>query len=91
MPAYEAPPLDPGPVVRPAGWLGHVNAPQTEAEAEALRECIRRRRPYGDEVWAERAAKQLGLEASLRPRGRPRKSPTPQRSSATQTAGINSR
>jgi hypothetical protein len=42
---------------------------------EALRECIRRRRPYGDEVWADRAATHLGLEASRRPRGRPRKPP----------------
>ena len=73
--AQAAPPLDPGPVLRPAGWLEYVNTPQTEAEVEALRECIRRRRPYGDEVWADRAATHLGLEASRRPRGRPRKPP----------------
>jgi putative transposase len=71
----EAPPLDPGPVPRPAGWLEHVNAAQTEAEVEALHECIRRRRPNGDGAWVERAARQLGLEASLRPRGRPPKQP----------------
>ena len=69
----EPPPLDPGPVPRPAAWLEHVHAPQTEAELEALRECIRRRRPYGADAWVERAAGPLGLEASLRPRGRPRK------------------
>jgi putative transposase len=69
----EAPLLDPGPVVRPAGWLAYVDAPQTEAEVEAIRECIRRKRPYGDTAWRERTARQLGLEASLRPRGRPRK------------------
>jgi putative transposase len=74
-PGQAAPPLDPGPVLRPAGWLEYVNTPQTEAEVEALRECIRRRRPYGDDVWADRAAKHLGLEPSLRPRGRPRKKP----------------
>ncbi|MCI0461987.1 MAG: hypothetical protein L0Z62_33975 [Gemmataceae bacterium] len=66
-------PLDPGPVPRPAGWLEHVNLPQTEAEVEALRECIRRRRPYGDAAWVGQAAQRLGLEASLRLRGRPRK------------------
>jgi putative transposase len=38
-----------------------------------VRECIRRRRPYGDDAWAEGAARRLGLQASLRPRGRPRK------------------
>ncbi len=67
------PVLDPGPVVRPAGWLDHVNAPQTEAELDVIRESIRRRRPYGDLAWMERTAKALGLEGSLRPRGRPRK------------------
>ncbi|HEY2784365.1 MAG TPA: transposase [Fimbriiglobus sp.] len=67
------PVLDVGPVPRPAGWLRHVNTPQTEAEAEALRECIRRRRPFGDAAWIGRAAGRLGLESSLRPRGRPRK------------------
>jgi putative transposase len=76
-----APLLDPGPVPRPAGWLEYVDAPQTEAEVEALRECIRRRRPYGDAAWVERAARQLGLEASLRPRGRPRKQAADQPSS----------
>jgi len=65
--------LDPGPVPRPASWLTHVNEALTDAELEALRECVSRRRPYGDAAWAERTARQLGLEASLRPRGRPRK------------------
>jgi hypothetical protein len=67
------PPLDAGPVPQPATWLDHVNAAQTEAEVETLRACTQRRRPYGDSAWAERVARQLGLESSLRPRGRPRK------------------
>jgi putative transposase len=67
------PMLDTGPVPRPPEWLEHVNTPQTEAEVEALRECTRRRRPYGDLAWMKQVAPQLGLEASLRPRGRPRK------------------
>ena len=69
------PALDPGPVLRPPNWLDLVNTPQTEAEVEAVRECIRRRRPYGHLPWAAQTAAQLGLQASLRPRGRPRKSP----------------
>jgi putative transposase len=70
-----APELDPGPVPRPADWLEHVNQPQTEAEVERLRECLRRGRPFGHDAWMTDAAHRLGLEASLRPRGRPRKSP----------------
>jgi putative transposase len=68
-----SPTRDDGPLPRPPDWLGYVNAAQTEAEAAALRECTRRRRPYGDAGWVERVAGQLGLESSLRPRGRPRK------------------
>jgi putative transposase len=72
---FGSPLLDGGPVPRPTAWLHHVNAPQTEAEVAALCECIRRRRPYGDAVWTKQTAGQLGLEASLRPLGRPRKQP----------------
>ncbi|HLA85515.1 MAG TPA: transposase [Thermoguttaceae bacterium] len=69
----ERPALDPGPVARPKDWLDWVNEPQTEVELEALRESISRDRPFGSESWQRRTAKDLGLEASLRPRGRPRK------------------
>jgi putative transposase len=65
--------LDPGPVPRPAAWLAHVNEPQTEAEVERLRQCLGRGRPFGDSAWTVQTAGRLGLAASLRPRGRPRK------------------
>lgn len=74
----EGPVLDPGPVPRPEGWLDWVNRPHTEAKVESLRACIRRRRPNGDPFWVGRAAQVLGLEATLRPLGRPReKEPSP--------------
>jgi hypothetical protein len=44
-----------------------------EAEVERLRECLQRRRPYGDAAWTVKTARRMDLEASLRPRGRPRK------------------
>ena len=69
----EGPPLDPGPVPRSEGWSEYVNQPQTEAEMRRLRQALDRGRPFGDETWAKRAATELGLEASLRPRGRPKK------------------
>jgi putative transposase len=61
------------PVARPRGWTAHVNAPQTEAELEAIRRCVRRGQPFGDERWTERMVKRLGLETTMRPRGRPPK------------------
>jgi putative transposase len=64
-----------GPVQRPRDWLGWVNDPQTAAEVEALRRCVRRGRPYGSVGWVQQTAAALGLEVTLRPRGRPPKPP----------------
>ena len=61
------------PIACPANWLARVNRPQSEAEEKALRRAIERGQPFGDETWVERVAKHLGLESTLRPRGRPRK------------------
>lgn len=71
LPAY----LVPGPVRRGDGWINHVNRPQTEAELAAIRECIVRGRPYGDNDWQNRTAAALGLESTLKSRGRPRQRP----------------
>ncbi len=64
--------LSPWPLPRPADWLRLVNQPQSEAELDALRRCVRRGSPFGGPAWVIRTAKQLGLESSLRSRGRPR-------------------
>ena len=45
------------------------------AEVFRLRESVQRGRPFGGESWTSETASKLGLEASLRPRGRPRKPP----------------
>jgi len=67
------PAVDASPVPRPANWLEIVNQPQTEAEVESVRESLRRGRPFGHSTWTTATADRLGLEQSLRPRGRPRK------------------
>lgn len=61
------------PVPLPADWVEHVNAPQTEAELEALRRSVRRGCPFGSVGWQQRMAKRLGLGHTLRPLGRPPK------------------
>jgi putative transposase len=63
-------PVTPGP-----GWLREVNRAQKAAELAGLQLCVRRGRPYGAEAWCRRSAHRLGLESTLRPRGRPRKAP----------------
>jgi REP-associated tyrosine transposase len=71
--------LTKSPVSHSVDWLAYVNKPQTEAEVASLRECIQRRRPYGDSMWIQRTARKMGLEPSLHPRGRPpKKKPAPQ-------------
>jgi putative transposase len=62
--------LDPGPVPRRVEW---VNEATIETEVEGIRHSVKRGTPFGSEAWAVRTARRLGLEASLRPRGRPRK------------------
>ena len=61
------------PLRRPRGWRRMVNQPQTEAELKALRRSVHRSQPYGSDDWVKRAAVTLGLESTLRPRGRPKK------------------
>ncbi len=62
-----------GPFDRPGDWVRRVNKPETERELNAMRDCIKRGIPYGKPAWQKRAASKLGLESTLRPRGRPRK------------------
>jgi putative transposase len=63
------------PVTLPANWPSLVNEPQTEAELAAVRTSIARGTPFGGPRWTHRAAQELGLEFTLRPRGRPRQTP----------------
>ncbi|MBV8780515.1 MAG: transposase, partial [Phycisphaerae bacterium] len=65
--------ISPLPVDRPRGWLEWVNGPQTDAEVKALRECVRRSRPFGDVQWTEEISERLNLQWTQRPRGRPGK------------------
>ena len=61
------------PVSGPLDWIGWVNQPQTDAELERVRHSVNRGTPHGSAEWVQRIATQLGLEASLHPRGRPKK------------------
>jgi len=63
------------PIEIPHDWSQRVNRPETCAELDALRKCVQRGRPLGDRLWCQRMVKRLGLEHTIRPRGRPRKRP----------------
>ena len=67
--------LDPGPAPRGAGWVEHVNAPMIDNDVARVRQSLRRDRPLGDPTWTLATARTLGLKSSLRPPGRPPRSP----------------
>ena len=55
---------------RPRDWTAAVERPMRERESERVRLSIVRDRPLGDDEWTMRTAKRLGLEYTIRPRGR---------------------
>lgn len=61
------------PLPMPRTWTTIVNKPQTEAEVEAIRRSVTRGQPYGSEPWVLATASDLGLNSTLRRRGRPKK------------------
>jgi putative transposase len=62
------------PAPLPPYWRHLVNEPQTAAEMAEIRTCVNRQRPFGAENWVAAQAEALGVDQSLAPMGRPRKS-----------------
>lgn len=56
-----------------AALAENVNEPQTGAESEVLRKNSQKGAPFGVAEWTETMATALGLESTLRARGRPSK------------------
>lgn len=65
--------VETGPVTRPQPWLGWVNESMTDAEVHQIRQSVNRGAPFGSASWTTVTASLLGLDASLRPIGRPQK------------------
>jgi putative transposase len=63
------------PAPRKASWVEHVNAPQSEAELAGIRRSVERGNPFGSESWSDEVIRRLGLESTVRARGRPKKEP----------------
>ncbi len=61
------------PVDPPHNWLTLLNKPMSEKEVERVKTSIKRNRPFGSEQWQKQTAARLGLTASLRKEGRPKK------------------
>ena len=61
------------PLLRPRKWLQYVNEPETDAELQSRQRSCQCGTPFGSAPWVERTAKKLGLESTIRPPGRPKK------------------
>jgi putative transposase len=67
------PRLEVGPVPRPQAWVEWVNGLVEETEIQRIRQSVKRGAPFGSDAWTTVTAALLGLDASLRPIGRPAK------------------
>ena len=61
------------PMDRPQNWIEVVNAPDNASELDDLRTGAQRGRPFGSADWVIIIAKQLGLESTMKSRGRPKR------------------
>lgn len=61
------------PILLPENWSAFVDEPITAMELEKVRNSIERQAPYGSSGWRDNLSKELGLESTIRPRGRPKK------------------
>lgn len=65
--------IDELPVELPKAWESCVHAILTETELRRIRESVNRQSPYGTPIWVTTLCKELGIESTIRPRGRPKK------------------
>ncbi|MCY2952638.1 MAG: hypothetical protein NTU53_11795, partial [Planctomycetota bacterium] len=54
-------------------WTAVVNRPTAGAELEGVRHCVIGSAPLGERRWVDRVVRALGVEATQRRRGRPKK------------------
>ncbi|MHC4905233.1 MAG: transposase [Planctomycetota bacterium] len=64
-----------GPIHLPRLWKSQADK-VADMPLDEIETCIQRGRPFGKDDWMIKAAKELSLESSLRPRGRPKKETT---------------
>lgn len=66
---------DPVPCETPSDGLQWIDQPLFDHALTTMRTCVNRQQPFGAEDWQVTIAATLGLESTLRRRGRPRNLP----------------
>ena len=60
------------PIELPADWTDYVDQPLTEGELGRLQNSMQRQTPFGSPPWQMKICGELGLESTLKPKGRPK-------------------
>ncbi len=68
--------LDAWPIERPRNWKSLVNEAIAPGEMKRLNQSFKRDRPLGSAMWTMQMVQRMGLQYTLNPRGRPRKTGT---------------
>jgi putative transposase len=64
--------IEKAPINLPSDWSAYVDQPLTEGELGRLQTSIQRQTPFGSPPWQKRICGELGLESTLKPKGRPK-------------------
>lgn len=65
--------LDLWPIPEKEDYLNLINQTEADAVIIDIRESIQRGKPFGEGSWIGKIVKFLGLESTIKPRGRPKK------------------
>lgn len=60
------------PITLPVGWTSCVDQMLTEDELAKIKTSMHRQTPFGSPPWQTNICRELGLESTLKPKGRPR-------------------
>jgi hypothetical protein len=66
--------IDNPPIYLPKNWNEFINEKENKINLDIIRNCINRQAPLGEKNWQEKIVKKYGLESTINPRGRPKKS-----------------
>lgn len=66
------PKIDKMPINLPSEWTSFVDQPLTGGELDRISTSMQRQTPFGSPPWQMRICRELGLESTLKPKGRPR-------------------
>lgn len=60
-------------ITLPEDWNKYISRNLSQKELENTRRSVVRQTPYGSPEWQQEMVKKIGIESTLRPRGRPKK------------------